>query len=135
MANGSDYLESQLGGHILGDSTFAKPFAIYCALFTTAPGEDGSGGVEVSGGGYARVQAGPGLTYWSEGNAGVFLNAQLITFPVPTADWGTVSHVAIMDAATDGNYLIIVPLDTPTEVIGGGQPIQFGVGALQVTFD
>ena len=54
-AQASDYLENKLIDHLFRAGTFAKPTALWVALFTGAPGDAG-GGTEVSGGSYAREE-------------------------------------------------------------------------------
>jgi len=46
-------------------------------------------------------------------------NANEILFPAATEDWGIVTHVALLDAATDGNILFFGELTTPKEVVNG----------------
>ena len=90
-------------------------FAAYVALFTTAT-TDAGGGTEVSGGGYARQLVGLSA---ASGAGGSTSNAADITFPTATADWGTVTHVAIMDAATLGNMIMHSPLDASKAIATG----------------
>ena len=58
MAGCSDYFAENVLGYLTGGIQMPALPAIYVALFTAAPTSDsGSGGTEVSGGSYARVQA------------------------------------------------------------------------------
>ena len=141
-AQASDYLENQLIDHIFRGATFAKPAALYLALFTAAP-SDAGGGTEVTGGGYTRVNLAPSNTNWnatqggtsgnSAGSGGQTSNAVAITFPAPSANWGTVTHFAIMDAVTGGNYLIWDVLAASRTILSGDPAPSFLAGALQVT--
>jgi hypothetical protein len=94
--------------HITGyQAIFAEPTA-YVALFTTAPSDDtGSGAVEVSGGGYARVAT--SAATWNAASTGTdpttLSNAAAITFAAATASWGTVVAIGLYDAASGGNLL------------------------------
>lgn len=139
-AQASDYLENGLIDHLFRSRTFAKPSALYVALFTAAP-SDAGGGTEVVGGGYARVNQPPSDTNWgstqggagnSSGSSGTTANASIITFPVPSANWGTVTHFGIFDAASGGNLLIWDALTTPRTIASGDPAPTFQVGALQV---
>lgn len=106
----------------------------YFALFTAAPGEAG-GGTEVSGGSYARAQLDPADANWTapSGGNGATDNAAAITFPTPSANWGTVTHVAHMDRATGGNYMMHAAL-TASKTINNGDPAPtFPIGAYDVT--
>jgi hypothetical protein len=143
MSAMSDYLENKVGDHILRDTAYTKPTTVYVALYTAAPSDTG-GGTEVTGGSYARVQVGPGLTSWvgthgtttgaSSGTGGQFSNAATVTFPVPSANWGVITHFALLDASTSGNFLVHGALTTSKTVNNGDPAPTFAAGALVVTF-
>ena len=81
-------------------STNFTGVAAYVALFTAVTGlEENNPTAEVSGGAYARQLAGLGAP-----SDGVTSNANDITFPTATADWGIVTHVALVDHATNTNW-------------------------------
>lgn len=99
----------------------------YLALYTTTPTMPAAtGGVEVSGGSYARVSL-AGLMGAPSG--GSIDNSSLITFPMATADWGTIEGLGICDAATAGNILEAAPLGNPNAVITG-DTFQIPIGYL-----
>lgn len=135
MAAMSDYLERELRKHIFRTGTFAKPSALYVALFTSDPTDAGTG-TEVSGGGYTRIACNPGDANWTAASAtdGITTNAVAITFPQPSAAWGTVTHFGIFDAATGGNLLLHGPLIASRVVGPGDVPPDFWAGALTVQF-
>ena len=113
MSAMSDYLEAKLLDLTFNKVAFTGP-STYVALFTTAPADDGTGGVEVSGGAYARqlVKENAGISpKWnlavSEGGGGFLVdNLDDIVWPAATAAWGTVVAAAIFDALTVGNMLV-----------------------------
>lgn len=141
-AQASDYLENLLIDHMFRARTFAKPTALYIALFTAAP-SDAGGGTEVSGGGYARVNLAPADANWagthgttsgnSSGTGGLTSNAAIITYPAPSAAWGTITHFGIFDAITGGNLLIWDALVTPRTIASGDPAPTFQVGNLSIT--
>ena len=135
MAALSDYLENELIKHIFRTGSFTKPTTLYVALFTAAP-NDAGGGTEVSGGSYARVAAGPLDATWAAPAAGdgVTSNVGDITFPAPTANWGSVTHFGIFDAITAGNLLIHGALTAAKTVNNGDPAPKFTAGDLQITF-
>ena len=52
----TDLLENEVLKLILGKAlSLTLPITPYLALYTTKPADDGTGGVEVTGGGYARI--------------------------------------------------------------------------------
>jgi len=104
----SDYLERQVINENLGGTAWAAPATLYVALFTVMPGEDGTGGTEVTGGAYARVAVTNNTTNWGAAlgsGTGTKSNQTVITFPTATANWGTVVGFGIYDAAAAGNLL------------------------------
>ena len=52
----SEYLSHELLDHVFGAATYTPPSSLWCALFTAAPDADGTGGTEVTGGSYARIE-------------------------------------------------------------------------------
>lgn len=87
-----------------GKTAYSAP-TVSIGLYTTAP-TDAGGGIEVSGNNYARV-----TTAGSDWNAAsgaapcTVSNANAITFPVPSADWGTIVAFGAFDASSAGNLL------------------------------
>lgn len=136
MSSATNTLEESIGNHLLRTSTWAKPAGIYVALFTTLPGEDGTGGVEVSGGNYARVQNGPSDAAWNApvGGNGEFSNASAIVFGSPNANWGNVIGAGIYDASTGGILLARASLDTARNIVAGDPAPNFPAGALKFIF-
>ena len=95
------------------------------ALFTTAPGEDGTGGVEVSNTetGYARIPVAANNTQWAlsatqdgQGRT-VYHNAVILQFPNATANWGTVSAIGLYSPAH--GLCFVTPLTTARTIMNG----------------
>lgn len=135
MSQMSDYLEVELRKHIFRTGSFTKPSALYVSLHTANPADDASG-TEVSGGSYARVQRDPSDSNWTAASAtaGVTDNAAAITFPSPTANWGTVTHFGIWDASSAGNLLCYGALTQSKTINNGDAAPSFGTGDLDITF-
>ena len=143
MSQMSDYLENKLVDHIFRSASFAKPSFLFVGLLTAAP-SDSSPGTEVSGGSYARVQRDPSDANWeatqggvvgaSSGTTGLTQNFAAITFPVPSAFWGQVTHLAIFDAASGGNMLLYGTLTQPKTINNGDPAPSFAPGQLDVIF-
>ena len=53
-------------------------------------------------------------------SSGAKSNASPITFPVPTADWGSALSVFIADSAAGGNVLAMADLPEPRAIKAGG---------------
>lgn len=130
----TNYLEVELRKHLFRTGSFTKPAALYVSLHTADPAETGAN--EVSGGAYARVQRDPLDANWTAASAvdGNTDNAAAITFPTPSANWGTITHFAIWDASSAGNCLVEGTI-TPNKTVNNGDPAPaFAIGALDVTF-
>lgn len=97
-----------------------KPAQLWVSLHTANPTDDGSG-TEVSGGSYARVQRDPGDANWSDPGptSGATHNVAAITFPAPTANWGTITHVAVWTLSAGGTMRAYAALTTPKTVNNG----------------
>lgn len=108
---------------------------IHVALFNTKPGEDGTGGTEVSGGGYARVET--AASDWNNAtnaDPSEVTNANEIDFGTATASWGTVTSVGFYDAGTGGNMLFAADL-TSSKSVGEDDAFKFPVGELKLRAD
>ena len=128
MSEFTDYAENKILN--LMRAVAWTEFAAYVALFTAAP-SDAGGGTEVSGGSYARELA--GLSE-ATGAGGATANAADITFTTATGDWGTVTHVALMDAITAGNMIMWSALDA-SKAVGSGDTFKINAGELDVVVD
>lgn len=141
----SDYLENKIVDFLLRGQSFPPPTNLYFGLLTVAP-TDAGGGTEVSGGSYARVNVAASLanfagtqaagsTTASSGNTGATSNNVAITYPAPTANWGTCVAVGVYDASSGGNLLFHLALTTPKTVNNGDAAPSFGAGAFVLNFD
>lgn len=144
MSQFSNYLEQALVNHIFRDTAYSAPTSIYIALFTSDPGEDGSG-AEVDPAGtwtdYVRQDAAAGGTKvsgWAPPADGVTSNAKVITFPANNgASTVTVTHIGIYDSEnadglTPGNLLFYAPLVSSKSLLQG-DVLSFGIGSITVT--
>ena len=113
---------------MLRNQAFTPPSTLYLALYTDDP-TDADTGTEVSGGGYARQS----FTL-TAASGGASSNSADITFPQATADWGTITHVGIRDAATGGNLLMHSALDA-SKTVNNGDTFKINAGDLDVTVD
>ncbi len=114
MANLSVYMRNRVL-NFMRNVAITGQAAVYVGLFVGDDGlDDGTLTSEVSGGSYARQLV--GLT---EATTGATSNAAIITFPTATGDWGEVTHVALLDALTEGNVIMHGELTTAREVLNG----------------
>lgn len=129
----SDYLENKLLDHTLSATVFTTAATVYCALFTAAP-SDAGGGTEATGGGYARVAITNNATNFPLASGGSKSNGTAIDFGTFTADLGTITHVAIIDAAAAGNYYFWGALDA-SRIVKNGDSFKFSATKLVFAFD
>lgn len=109
-----------------------------------------AGLAEASGGSYARVALAAGAvqalsdfagtqsagsTTASTGSGGTTSNNNVVTFPAPTANWGTVGIIAVYDQATNGNLWWWGALTVPKTVNNGDSAPSIAAGALTIQID
>jgi len=128
MAEFTDFMENKIIDHLLRNQAYTPPSTVYVALFTSAT-DDSGGGTEVSGGSYARQ-----AVTLSAASGGASENSADIIFPQATADWGTITHLALMDADTGGNMLMHTQLDA-SKTINDGDTFKISSGDLDITVD
>lgn len=127
------FLANKILDLMLGQTAYDMPDTLYVALFTAAP-SDAGGGTEVSGGSYARIAVTNNTTNFPAATGGAKSNATAITFAAATANWGTVTHMAIFDALSAGNMIFVAVLNSPQTINTGGQ-FSFAIGDLTFTED
>ncbi len=116
----ADFLEDEILDHVFAAQVYTPPVTHYVALYTVAP-TDAGGGTEVAGNGYARVAVTANLTNWPASVGGAIANGVAFTFPPASGgNWGTIVAMAILDAATAGNFMGWADLTTDKPVNDGG---------------
>lgn len=104
----------------------------HIGLFTTTPADDATGGVEVSGGSYARQPFANTATEWGSSAAGAPSTIEsllAVTFPQASANWGTVASWGYFTALTAGSLLFFAVLDT-AKAVNSGDTAEFAAGGL-----
>ena len=129
----SDFLANEMLDHILDGATFTQPTDAYLTLYTTMPNSADSGGVEVTGGSYSRVKC-FGATDWDAPHAtgGYTANTNTKTFPVASANWGTVVGMSIRSANAAGNMYFFKTL-TASKTVYSGDTFRFSSGSIDLT--
>ena len=145
MAAATNYQKNRLDDFVFRGQAYTPPTTWYVGLFTAAPTAAG-GGTEITGGSYARVGVACSPTAWSStggsgtttnpsvGTSGTVSNNAAITFPTPTAGWGTAVWVGFFDAATGGNLCYAGQLGAAQSIVSGA-PYAFQAGALAYQTD
>jgi hypothetical protein len=136
MAGLSNYFETAILNYLFrGSAAPSIPATLYIGLFTADPVDTGTAN-EVSGNNYSRVSISTSNAFGAPSGtpAQSIANSSTITFPVASGSWGTITHFAIFDAASNGNMLVGGALNTP-QAIGLNTAAQFGVGSLTISLD
>lgn len=137
----SVYLAKKVLEHTLNVAAYTPPVTLYMALFTSANGLESNTSAswnEVTGFDYARTPiTGADFTVSTVPEA---TNSATIDFPtVNGGSWGTVTHMAIMDAAANGNVMFWGELTvngTPTPIVPNDTNIvRFAAGKFTATLD
>jgi len=123
----SNYLENKVLDHVFGGVAYTAPATLYVGLFTSSPGETGSG-TEVSGGSYARQT----IAFTVTGSQAS--NTAAVEFPTATASWGTITFAAIYDALSGGNLLAYGALTT-SKTIDSGDVFRIPTGDFDIDLD
>lgn len=123
----SDTFETTTLKWLLTADAVTRPTAWYIGLFTAAP-SDAGGGTEVSGGSYARKA----VTFTVTGDTAS--NSAAVEFDVATADWGTITSVAVFDAVSGGNMIAYATL-TASKTIANGDVLRIPLNDLDITMD
>lgn len=135
MAGFSDYTENKVLDFIFNADSFVIP-GLYLGLFKSDTGLEtnqiaSADEVKDSASSYVRIDINT-LGGFNGASAGAVSNAQDMEFPIAQADWGTITHTAILDAKTGGNVLAWGPLLNP-RTIYNGDSVKVPTGALVAT--
>lgn len=146
MSSMSDYLESGVLTHLFRTATFSKPPQLAICLATGALSDSMTGNLTLGGvslevanaGAYNRqvLDASDANWLWigtQVSGSGNVDNIPDITFPVATAAWGVITHVAITDSGTynAGHLLFHGPLQIAKTVTQNDQ-FKFSAGNLDI---
>lgn len=140
----TDYAENKIVDALMRGQSLGAPATFHIGLDTGSCTETG-GGTEVTGGSYARVAVTSSLANWagtqsagstvaSSGTGGTTSNNNVVSFPTPTAGWGTVVSMRFWDAASSGNAWVCIAL-TSNQTINTGNAVSFPAGTLSLQVD
>lgn len=112
----SHYLANKENDHLIGKATYTPPATLYLALCTAAPSASDTGSTITETGytSYARLAV-TGSDFENSGDttAAIISNTSILTFAESTGgSSGTITHVALVDAASGGNLLQFTALDS-----------------------
>ena len=115
----SSYSAKKALDHLLANGraqTYTPPSTLYVALFTSSGGLSSNtpaSQTEVSGGAYVRkLLDGTNNYLGPAADFAAALHAD-IEWAIATSNWGTITHLAVMDAETGGNVISFGALTSP----------------------
>lgn len=118
------YLRNALLNAVLRNVSFTSPATVYVGLLTALVDGAAQTWTEVTGGSYARQTAA-----FAAPSGGIVANNADISFPVASANWGTVIAAFLADAVSAGNGLYYGTL-TASKVININDQFKFLSGSL-----
>ena len=117
---------------VFGGTSFSPPANYFLALSVGSISSTGSGLVDPSGAGYARVQIPNTKSYFTNAVNGTLVNSGSVVFPISSGSWGTIVDIALCDAATSGSVWYYTTLTTP-KVVQDSTIISFAASAITIT--
>jgi hypothetical protein len=137
MSAASNYLENKLLDHTLkyGTAPYTGVATLYLALFTNtstnaaANLEAGTLSDEVSTSATAYIR---NAVTFASASSGTSATNATVTFDAATANWGSITHVAVMDAVSSGNVLFYGAVTT-AKTIESGDTFQVSRGNLTIS--
>lgn len=118
MSSFSNYTENGVLNHLFRATSMSSPANVYLGLFTSDAGLESNtiaSATEVVDSAYSRVNITTNGSYTAPSD-GVIRNVQDLDFAPATVDWGTITHTAVLDAATGGNVLAWGALTNPRSI-------------------
>jgi len=127
----TDTLEAYMLNALCNDIPYSAT-ALWIGLWIGNPGETGSGGAEVSGSGYVRVDA---YGKWGIPVLSTIVNDTVILFPEALNNWGSVTHFSLHTLQSGGFMLAHGPLQgAPINITVGSIP-RFAASSMAITLD
>ncbi len=115
----TDYLNNKVLDLVLGGSSLLGPTTVYVGLSLGASNKAGSISEPSFSAGYSRIAVANTLVNFPAASNGTKSNANPVSFPSPTASWGTIVSVFLADAMSGGNILAMADLSLPKSVSSG----------------
>jgi hypothetical protein len=136
------FVDTALNQFLFGGSPLTPPATYYVGLSTTVPTQNQGTAApfwnftEPSDSAYARVAVPNDTAHWVPSTSQPAVGQQqsndvVITFPVASVAWGTITYVGLFDSLTGGSLWFMGLLTTPL-VVNQGATVLFPVQTLSV---
>jgi hypothetical protein len=136
LSAASNFLENKLLDHTLryGSAPYTGASTLYLALFNNTSGNAATNleagtltdEVTTSSSAYSRK-----AVTFAAASSGSSASSATVTFDTATASWGSITHIAVMDASTSGNVLFYGAVTT-AKTIDTGDTFQVSSGNLTI---
>tara|TARA_R110000803_G_scaffold112223_1_gene180595 strand:+ start:142 stop:549 length:408 start_codon:yes stop_codon:yes gene_type:complete len=132
MSAATNYLELKLLDHLVGNATYT-PGTLYCVLCTAVADPEAGTITEVSNTGTGYTRQSLAASNWDAAASGSVTTGTNIQFPTATADYGTVTHIAIADdSAQGGGNILITQALTSQKLVENGDTFVINLNNLTI---
>lgn len=131
MAGFTDATEAAILNAYVRGTAPTLPAGTFLGFFSVAPNDDGSGGTELTGNGYARTDV--RAAFGNAATAGTISNSVAIVAPTASGAWSAVVAIGLFAASSGGTPFAIGTVSYAALATGGFY--QYAIGALTVTQD
>ena len=132
MSAATNYLELKLLDHLVGNATYT-PGTLYLALATAVADPEAGTFTEVTDTGTAYTRQSLAASNWDAAASGSVTTGTNIQFPTATADYGTVTHIAIADdSAQGGGNILITQALTSQKLVENGDTFVINLNNLTI---
>jgi len=132
MSAATNYLELKLLDHLVGNATYT-PGTLYLALATAVADPEAGTFTEVTDSGTGYVRQSLASSNWAAAASGSVTTSGNVQFPTATANYGTVTHIAIADdSAQGGGNVLITQALTSSKTVENGDTFVVNTGNLTV---
>ena len=137
MSAASNYLENKVLDHVLRVASYTQPSGLWLALFTNGSGNAAANleagtltdEISTSGSAYGRQSIS-----FNSASSGSSASSATVTFSTATSNWGTITHVAVMDGSTAGSgNVLFYGAVTTSKTIETGDTFQVSSGNLTIS--
>ena len=130
MSGFTDATEAAVLDCYFNQTNITAPTAIYMALYSANPADAGSGGTELSGNNYSRVDV---TASFSASSGGACTNDVAVAFPVASGAWSAVTGFGFYTASSGGTPFF---WDTCSlGVLALNEFHNFAIGAIDLALD
>jgi hypothetical protein len=126
----TSFLRKALGDAAIAKTAFTMPASVSLGLFKASPGDAGSLTNEVSAGDYARIEITSKLSAFDL-TTGIATSTALIQFAVPITNWGTITHVGVVNNSSVMYFQEALPV--ARNVLAGSRRVSFAIGQFRIT--